>query len=211
MSTPSDPSVPSNPAEERLREGDVEALSEVFEAYRPRFERLVNTRLDRRLRGRVDAADILQDAFVTASRKVEKRSVDPELPVFLWLRLVVVESLLEFHRRHLGTQKRNPRLEVRVATGPTPVTDSYSIAAQLLGSLTTASEKLMRAERRFQVQAAIEALDPLDHEVLVLRHFEELTNAEAATVLGIQPSAASSRYFRALKRLKEALDPPESR
>jgi RNA polymerase sigma-70 factor (ECF subfamily) len=82
---------------------------------------------------------------------------------------------------------------------------SVSLAAQLLGKFTSVSAAAVRAELQVRLQTVLNGLDPLDREVLALRHFEELSNAETAEVLGIGKSAASNRYIRALKRLKEIL------
>lgn len=191
---------------ERARGGDEAALAELFECYRARLRRMVDLRMDRRLRGRIDASDVLQDAYLNLSRKLEGYNQREGLPFFLWLRLVTGECLVDLHRRHL-TSKRDAGLEVSLVRGPMPQTDSYSIAAQLLGKHTTTSEKLMRAEAQLELQEALDGMEPMDREILVLRHFEELSNQETARVLGIDPSAASSRYFRALRRLKQILGP----
>lgn len=191
---------------ERARNGDEAALAELFERYRSRLRRMVDMRMDRRLRGRIDASDVLQDAYLNLSTKLEGYSRRDELPFFLWLRLVTGECLIDLHRRHLQAAKRDANVEVSLHRGPMPQTDSHSIAAQLLGKHTTASQKLMRAEARLELEAAINAMEPIDREILVLRHFEELSNQETALVLNVDPTVASSRYFRALRRLKQFLD-----
>ena len=96
-------------------------------------------------------------------------------------------------------------LEVSLYRGALPEADSASLAAQLLGKLTTASRAAVRAENQLLVQGALNAMEPIDREVLTLRHFEMLSNEETAQVLGLSKSAASNRYVRALRRLKEIL------
>jgi RNA polymerase sigma-70 factor (ECF subfamily) len=86
-----------------------------------------------------------------------------------------------------------------------PAATSAALTAQLLGRDTRPSVAAIRAEQKIRLQAGLNALDPLDREVLVLRHFEGLTNAEAARTFGIQASAASKRYIRALQQLKQIL------
>ncbi|MGE3165412.1 MAG: sigma-70 family RNA polymerase sigma factor [Planctomycetota bacterium] len=191
-----------DPVVARARRGDENALAELFERHRPRLRRMIEARLDRRLQGRVDASDVMQDAYLNLARKLDSYNERDGLPFFLWLRLVTGECLIDLHRRHLQTAKRDAKLEVAIHQGPMPQTDSYSIAAMLLGRHTTASQQLMRAEAQLELQEALNGMEPLDREILVLRHFEELSNQEAARVLDIDPSAASSRYFRALRRLK---------
>jgi RNA polymerase sigma-70 factor (ECF subfamily) len=110
------------------------------------------------------------------------------------------------HRQHLGAQARDVGREISLHRGAIPQATSVSLAHQLLGRLTSASQAAMRAELQTRLQVVLNGMDPLDREVLALRHFEELSNAETAEVLGIQKAAASNRYFRALRRLKDLLD-----
>src|SRR5436853_2287970 len=185
------------------RTGDEGALAALVGRHRDRLERMVRLRMDRRLQGRVDAADVVQEAYLALRGKFPHYSAAPRLPFFLWLRLEVGQKLVDLHRFHLGTQMRDAGQEVSLHRGALPQVTSLSLAEHLLGKLTTASHAAMRAELRIRVQEALNSMDPNDREVLILRHFEELSNAEAAQVLGIKPSAAVNRYVRALKRLKD--------
>jgi RNA polymerase sigma-70 factor (ECF subfamily) len=188
---------------EAARKGDEAALATLVERHRGRLERTVGLRMDRRLQGRVDPADVVQEAYLTLRGKFAQYIADPRLPFFLWLRLEVGQKLVDLHRFHLGTQMRDAGQEVSLHRGALPQVTSLSLAEHLLGKLTTASHAAMRAELKIRVQEALNSMDPHDREVLILRHFEELSNAEAAQVLGIKPSAAVNRYVRALKRLKD--------
>ena len=185
------------------RAGHDDALALLFERHRDRLERMVRLRMDRRLQGRVDPADVVQDAYLTARGKFPRHGADPGLPFFLWLRLEVGQKLVDVHRFHLGTKMRDAGQEVSLHGGPLPQVTSLSLAEHLLGKLTPASQAAMRVELKLRVQEALNSMDPHDREVLILRHFEELSNAEAAQVLGIKPAAAVNRYVRALKRLKD--------
>ena len=185
------------------RNGDEAALAVLVERHRDRLERMVRLRMDRRLQGRVDPADIVQEAYLAVRGKFPQYSPDPRLPFFLWLRLEVGQKLVDVHRFHLGAKMRDAGQEVSLHRGPLPPVTSLSLAEQLLGKLTTASHAAMRVELKVRVQEALNSMDPHDREVLILRHFEELSNAEAAQVLGIKASAAVNRYVRALKRLKD--------
>ena len=127
------------------------------------------------------------------------------MPFYLWLRFLVGQRILELHRRHLGAQGRDAGREVSLYRGPMPEASSAAIAAQLIGRQTSPSQAAMRAERKLRLQEALNGMDPIDREVLVLRHYEQLTNGEAALVLGLDKSAASKRYARALIRLKDLL------
>lgn len=190
---------------ERARSGDERALNDLFARHRERLRRMVEVRLDCRLQGRVDASDVVQEAYLEASQRLEEFLRDPKLPWFLWLRLVVGERLMKLHRQHLGTQMRDARREVSLFREAMPLASSAALAAQLLGRFTSPTQAVLRAERALRLQEALNALDPIDREILSLRHFEELTRTEAAQVLGIQEAAAAKRYVRALKRLKDAL------
>src|SRR5262245_16133144 len=188
------------------RKGDEGALAALVERHRERLERMVRLRMDSRLQGRVDPADVVQDTYLAVRGKFAQYSADPRLPFYLWLRLEVGQMLAGAHRFHLGTQMRDAGQEVSLHTGAMPQATSQSLAEQLLGKLTSASDAAMRAELQRRVQEALNGMDGHDREVLVLRHFEQLSNSEAAEVLGIKPTAAFNRYVRALKRLKDAFE-----
>jgi RNA polymerase sigma-70 factor (ECF subfamily) len=190
---------------DRLAAGDQRALAEAFARYRARLRRMVQLRLDRRLQGRLDASDVLQEAYLDASARAAAYAANPTMPFFLWLRFLTGQRLLMLHRQHLGTKMRDVGQEVSLYRGSLPQASSASLAAHLLGRLTSPSQGAARAEMQLKLQEALNAMDPIDREVLTLRHFEELSNSEVAAVLGIQKSAASNRYIRALTRLKDVL------
>ena len=167
---------------------------------------MIRLRLDRRLSGRVDSSDVLQEAYLDVRKRLAEYARDPAaMPFHLWLRLVAGQRLTDVHRYHLGSQMRDAGQEVSLHRGPFPQANSVSLAAQLLGKMTSASQAAIRAEHKLIVQEALNGMDPIDREVLALRHFEHLSNDETAQVLGLTKSAASNRYIRALKRLKEIL------
>ena len=185
---------------------DVEELTALFVRHRERLRRMVRLRLDRRLLGRVDPSDVLQEAYLDIAGRAEEYLANPTMPPFLWLRFLTAQRLTILHRRHLGAQARDPDREISLHRGAIPQATSVSLAQQLLGRMTSASQAAIRAELQTRLQVVLNGMDPLDREVLALRHFEELSNAETAQVLGLQKSAASNRYIRALKRLKELLE-----
>lgn len=194
----------------RARGGDTSALDEIFARYRDRLKQMVQLRLDRRLQGRIDPSDVLQEAFVDAVRGLHEYLAAPKAPLFLWLRYLVGMRLKSLHRHHLGIKQRNAKLEVSIYQGPLPSADSAALAARLLGNITTPSEAAIRAERVLRLQESLNSLDPLDREILSLRHFENLSRSEAAKELGITESAAGKRYVRALQRLRKSLDDMEN-
>jgi RNA polymerase sigma-70 factor (ECF subfamily) len=190
---------------EQARAGDQAALNEVFARHRTRLRRMIELRLDRRLQARIDASDVIQEAYVDVVSRLAEYLREPRYPLFLWLRLIVGERLLKLHRHHLGTQMRDAGLEVSIYRGALPAASSAALAAQLLGKHTSPTQAAVRAERMMRVQEALNTLDPMDREVLSLRHFEEMSLVETALSLGIEESAAAKRYIRALKRLKSIL------
>jgi RNA polymerase sigma-70 factor (ECF subfamily) len=189
----------------RAAGGDQQAWAELLTANRPRLRRMVALRLHPQLQGRIDPSDVIQEAYLDATAGLAEYAARAEMPFFLWLRWLTGKRLTTLQRKHLGCQNRDAAREVSIDRGAIPQASSAVLAAQLLGLHTSASEVAMRLERKARLQEAIEAMDPLDREILVLRHFEELTNAEAAQTLNLNESAASKRYIRALRRLKKAL------
>jgi RNA polymerase sigma-70 factor (ECF subfamily) len=190
---------------ERARAGDAAALNDIFSRHRERLRRMVELRLDRRLQGRIDPSDVIQESYLDVARRLDEYLADPKIPLFLWLRLVVGERLRKLHRDHLGVQMRDAAREVSLFREPLPAASSAALAAQLLGRHTSPTQAAVRAEQMIRVQEALNALDPLDREVISLRHFEGLSRAETAQVLGIEEAATAKRLVRALARLKTVL------
>ena len=188
---------------ERLRGGDQTALAELFANHRDRLRRMVELRIDGRLNGRVAPSDVLQEAYIDALKRYAHYFAKPDQSFFGWLRLIVGQRLADVHREHLGAAKRDAGRDVGLGG---PAADSGFLAGFLAGHLTSPSGAAQRAEAILSVERALDRLEPLDREVLALRHFEELSNGETAEALGIQPAAASKRYVRALARLRELLE-----
>jgi RNA polymerase sigma-70 factor (ECF subfamily) len=190
----------------RAEAGDAAALGALFAHYRDRLRLMVRLRLDRRLAGRLDASDVLQDAYLDVARRFPEYAAAPAVPFYVWLRALTGQRLIDLHRQHLGAKMRDAGQEVSLYRGALPQASSASLAQQLLAGLTSPTQAAIRAEMQLRLQDALNGLDPMDREVVVLRHFEELNNVETAAVLGIEPSAASKRYLRAVRRLKAVLD-----
>jgi RNA polymerase sigma-70 factor, ECF subfamily len=186
-------------------QGDPERFGALLEQYRPRLRRMVALRLDPRLHGRIDPSDVIQETFLEASARLAAYLRRPTMPFFLWLRFLAGQKLVTLHRHHLGTRMRDAGREVALYRGRLPEATSAALAAQLLGHETRPSEAAIRAELKVRLQEALNSMDPLDREILALRHFEQLSQAEAAHVLGLTDSGACRRHLRALKRLKEIL------
>lgn len=189
----------------RILRRDAEALAELFSIYRPRLWRMVNFRLHPRLHGRVDADDVLQDAWLMAVDRIDYFLRDASHSSFIWFRMIVQQSLVAMHRRHLGAEKRDATRDVPVHGGWDSGSTSSSMAFHLSGHMTSPSSAVNRAEMAAKLDAILQGMNDIDREVLALRHFEELSNSETARVLNMSEQAASGRYIRALGRLKEIL------
>lgn len=187
----------------RAQTGDHDALAELFAQFRPRLRSMLQLRMDPRLRRRVDPSDVLQETFLEASNRLDRYIEEPRMPLFIWVRFLASQKLLEAHRRHLGAQRRDARREVRLHAGPEA--SSLSIAQHLMGDFTSPTQGVRRLEIRQKLERTLETMDPIDREVLTLRHFEELSNNEVAAVLELTKAGASRRYLRALKRLRAVL------
>jgi RNA polymerase sigma-70 factor (ECF subfamily) len=190
---------------ERAAGGDSRAWERLVNKHRPRLRRIVALRLDRRLQGRVDPSDIIQESFIDAARRLPEYAKNPSTPFFIWLRRLTGQRLIEQHRRHLGAQARDASREVSLYHGAFPEATTADLAANLLGEFTSPSQAVIRIEQTRRLQEALDSLEPIDREILVLRHFEQLSNGEASEVLNLDKSAASKRYIRAMERLKDVL------
>jgi RNA polymerase sigma-70 factor (ECF subfamily) len=193
----------------RVIYGDKAALAQIFDLYRLRLRRIVNFRLDRRIYGRVDPDDVLQEAYLNAQLRMKSILADRAETLFIWLRKILNQTLCDVHRRHLGTKKRTAKRDVSIHGGWSTESTSAALALHLAGTLTSPSQAALRTEMAAQIDAALATLSPVDREILALRHFEELSNGEAAQVLGMTTQAASMRYVRALTRLREVLPAPQ--
>jgi len=188
----------------QLSEGGDTAVAELFSKCRDRLARMVRFRLDPRLRGRADVEDILQDAYVKVSARIEDYIARPTVSFYVWARQITRQTLIDFHRVQMG-QKRDPKQEVRRRRGGQGANTSYSMTLALVGQYTSPSAAAVRKERVESLHHALDAMDETDREVLALRHFEQLTNKEVAEALELSPTAASNRYVRALQRLGEIM------
>lgn len=184
---------------------DARRLAEEFSRQRDRLWRMVRLRLDRRLVGRVDPDDILQEAYLDAAKRLGHYSPAASPSLFVWMRLVVGQTLLDVQRRHLGTSMRDAGRDVSIH-GAAPGASSASIAGELAGQLTSPSQAAARIEMEGMLMAALDGMSPTDREIVALRHFEELDNGEVAEVLGLSVKAASIRYVRAIGRLRAILE-----
>lgn len=189
----------------RVRNGDRDALAELLAEQEGALRRWVEHRLDPRLQGRLSASDVLQEVYLAAEQRLAHFRSLGDMPFRVWIRLLADQRLVEVHRRHLGAHGRDARREFALHNvGGAP--SAADLAARLAGDLTSPSQAAARLELIDLLVKAVESLEPLDREVLALRHFEELSNDEVAELLEIPKGTASKRYVRALARLRSVLE-----
>jgi RNA polymerase sigma-70 factor, ECF subfamily len=181
---------------ERIRSGDQEAVNRLFGHYRRHLVGMVNGRLDERIRSRLDASDVVQDALQEASRRLEGYLATEAVPFGLWLRQIAIDHLHKAWRRHFGTARRTVSKEM-----PLPDRSSLQLARQLVSGRSTPSQHLSRIELVERVRQAMARLPEIDQAVLEMRHFEDQPYEQIGIVLGLSADAARKQYVRALQRL----------
>jgi len=188
---------------EEASHGDASARGQLLLRHRKRLRAMVDLRMDRRLAGRIDPSDVVQETFADALGQLSDYLRLRPLPFYPWLRKLACDRLAELNRRHLHAQRRSVRREEPLAL---PDESALELADRLISRGSSPSARLHRNELRDQVQTALARLADPDREVLVLRHLEHLSTSEIAAVLGITEGAVYTRHLRALKRLQTFLD-----
>lgn len=191
---------------DRVRQGDTDAVEGLLARHRDAIRRLIAARMDRVVQSRVDAIDIVQDVMIEANRRLRDYLENPVMPFRLWLRHMARDRLIDAHRRHRVAASRSVDREVSIhETGPNdgvaPAVADAMVDRELTPAAAATWEEL---QRRFA--AAVEQLEEGDRQIVLLRHFEHLSTAEAADVLGLSKPAAGMRYLRAMRRLRSLLD-----
>ena len=187
-------------------EADQESLATLFTEYRSQLRRMVDFRMDRRLAGRIDSSDVVQQAYIEAQSRIHHFRNQSTASPYLWLRQITQQTLIDLHRRHLLTKNRDIKREIPINAPGYADSAVYNAAERLAGQVSSPSQAAMHLEMVAQLRQALNDMDNIDREVLLLRHFEEMGNRDVAEVLGIGEAAASNRYVRALKRLKQILN-----
>ncbi len=185
---------------QRLLNGDTERLAELLDCFRPRLKQVVRLRVGGRLAARIDPSDVIQDVYVEANRRISKFIQAPKVSFFVWLHGVTRDVLSNSIRRHTFTRNRSVYREVTLPS------DQSAILGRNLVCQSTPSRVVQREELHEAVRDAISKLKDDDREVILMRHFEGLTNNEVAQALGINASTATMRHGRALIRLKGLLE-----
>ncbi len=187
------------------KDGDDDAIGRLIERHREAVQRMVQMRLDQKIRRRVAVSDVVQEVMIDASRRLQDYLANPAMPFHLWLRHIAQDRIIDAHRRHRGSQKRSVDREQGLMIAGANDHSTMELAAQLCdGELTPAAAATQR-ELAQRVEAAITELGEADGEMIIMRHYEQLSNQEVARVLGLTEPAASMRYLRAVRRLRAML------
>ena len=193
------------------RAGDAEAVSRLLERHRQSLRRMIDLRMDRKIQRRVDASDIVQDVLIEANRRLADYLKNPVMPFHLWLRQMAKDRIIDAHRRHRKASRRSLDREQPLVAPQRLDQSTFDLAAELSDQELTPAAAATWHELQRRFQAAVESLDEGDREVVLMRHFEQLSNSETAQALGLSQPAASMRYLRAMRRLRTLLseDPPK--
>lgn len=204
MSKPTESKSQSAESAESIEIRTVEGMTDYFESVRLRLEKIVRFRMDPIFRARMDVSDVLQEGYIEALRRFDHWPQDGSISLFIWLRQRVLQALWDMQRLH-SRDKRSVQRERSLPESFSPDSTSLSLASYLADDLTSPSQVAVKGEDRRGLYAALEKMSEIDREMLALRHFEYLTNQEAAQALNLTATAASNRYVRATMRLAQIL------
>ena len=190
---------------EAARNGDNQAVNQLLEEHRGPVRRLVEMRLDRKVQQRIDVSDVVQDVLVEASGRLDRYLNDPVMAFHLWMRQIAWDRIIDTYRRHRVSAKRNMDREQPIAVPAGSDQSTMELAVQLRDPALTPATAATQREIAGKVESVIELLNEQDREIILMRHYEHLSNLEIAEVLKLNPPAASMRYLRALRRLRQLL------
>ena len=195
----------------RVAEEGEPAADRLWERHREPLRRMIGLRLDQAIRRRVDASDVVQDVLLKANQRLADYLRNPSLPFHLWLRQIARDHMIDEHRKHRVAARRSLDRERSLAAASYSDRSSIELAAQLRDPGLTPAASALRHELERRFQAALGHLDESDREIILLRHFEQLSNGEAARELGLSDAAAGMRHLRALRKLRSILGESPSR
>jgi RNA polymerase sigma-70 factor (ECF subfamily) len=191
----------------RVKTGEGEAVDQLLARHREPLRRMIALRLDAALARRLDASDVVQEVLLEANRRLKEYLKNPSMPFHLWLRHIAKDRMIDAHRRHRQAQRRS--LDKEQPLQPAVMRDASSVqalASLVDQELTPASAAIRQElERRFWTELA--QLDEDDREIILMRHFEQMSNQDAAAALGLSQAAAGMRYIRAMRRLRTRMTP----
>lgn len=194
---------------DQARGGDAQAAEQLLAQHREPVRRMIDLRLDPAIAARVDASDVVQEVLLEASRRLDTYLRDPSMPFHLWLRHIARDHIIDAHRRHRMAQRRGVDREQPAVPAGLADHSSIELAAQFIDQELTPASAAMQQELQHRLHEAIGELDEDDREIVLMRHFEQLSNQDVAALLQLTEPAASMRHLRALRRLRELLQPED--
>jgi RNA polymerase sigma-70 factor, ECF subfamily len=192
----------------QAREGQPAAVNALLDRHRDALRRMIDLRMDKVVQRRVDASDIVQEVLVEANRRLRDYLGNPAMPFHLWLRSMAHDRLIDAHRRHRGAARRSIDREQPLQVARFLDQSTIDLGQEIADRELTPAAAATWNELQRRFQAAVDQLDEQDREVVLMRHFEHLSNSEVAQTLGLSEPAAGMRYLRAMRRLREKLDSP---
>jgi RNA polymerase sigma-70 factor (ECF subfamily) len=189
----------------QAKDGDTSAVNQLMNRHRNSLRQLIRMRLDHKIQKRVDVSDVVQDVLIEANRRLQRYLADPMMPFHLWLRQIAKDRIIDAHRRHRVSAKRSVDREQQMVAPRGYDQSSIHLASILGDSRLTPAAAALQKEMARKVEGAISKLEEKDCEIIVMRHYEQLTNQEIGQLLGLTEPAASMRYLRAIRRLKLVL------
>jgi RNA polymerase sigma-70 factor (ECF subfamily) len=190
---------------DRAKQGEAGAVERLLEVHRDPLRRMIGLRLDPALAGRVDASDIVQDVMLEVSQRLADYLRNPAMPFHLWVRHIAKDHMIDAHRRHRQAQRRSLDREQPIVPAALADQSSLELAGQFLDRELTPATAAVRHELQRRMEQAVAGLDEDDREIILMRHYEQLSNQEVAAALGLTEAAASMRHLRAVRRLRAAL------
>ena len=189
----------------QAKDGDESAVNQLMDRHRNSLRQLIRMRLDHKIQKRVDVSDVVQDVLVEANRRLQRYLSDPIMPFHLWLRQIAKDRIIDAHRRHRVSAKRSVDREQQLVAPRGYDQSSIQLASMLRDGRLTPAAAALQKEMARKVEQSISKLDEKDCEIIVMRHYEHLTNQEIGQILDLSEPAASMRYLRAIKRLKQVM------
>jgi RNA polymerase sigma-70 factor (ECF subfamily) len=187
------------------RGGDDQAVNQLLDRHRDALRRMVQMRLDRKIQRRVDVSDVVQDVLVEANRRLSAYLEDPVMPFHLWLRQIARDRIIDAHRRHRASARRSVDREQPLAAPAGFDRSTMNLMVQVCDAELTPAAAATQQEMTRRVEEAVGRLGEQDAEIIIMRHYEQLSNQEVSQALGLTEPAASMRYLRAVRRLREML------
>ena len=189
-----------------VRDGQSIAVEALMDRHRNSLRRMIQLRLDQRLMQRMDVSDVIQDVLIEANRRLADYLNNPAIPFHLWIRQIAKDRIIDAHRRHRVSAKRSiDREQPQPGKGPFDQS-TIELANQFRDQALTPAAAATQRELAQQIESAVQMLRENDREIILMRHYEQLNNQEIAQSLGLTEPAASMRYLRALKRLREIIE-----